>query len=136
MPRVESSYKDQRTGSRWSSLTFYFLLRTINTLNNTGPTDGPLHPRKRVGPTRVLSALSLRHCFIHDKGPTPQCGFVLLIFYEGLYPKLLENTSEFCLPGHLYYFRIFDEEITALNMANEYLRLGAHLDTQVQLGES
>lgn len=52
----------------------------------------------------------------------PHCGFVLSIFYEGPYQKLLENTSEFCLPGHLYYFRIPYEEITDFNSVNEYLR--------------
>lgn len=57
----------------------------------------------------------------------PHCGFVLSIFYEGPYEKLLENTSVFCLPGHLYYFRILYEEITDFNVVNEYLRLGIRL---------
>lgn len=57
----------------------------------------------------------------------PHCGFVLSIFYEGPYEKLLENTSGFCLLGHLYYFRILYEEITDFNAVNEYLRLSIHL---------
>lgn len=57
----------------------------------------------------------------------PHCGFVLSIFYEGPYEKLLENTSVFCLPGHLYYFRILYEEITDFNVVNEYLRLSIRL---------